>query len=170
MDRIVMKIDDTDVGNIVSQGVGALGRIDSQDIVPPVLGGVVTFGSTLLIRKFGKTNPGVVKYAPLIGIVPGTVISMLLVKWGGKKAVIAGTAASAVVGAGLYAYERISMTAWATSGLGYTAVSEQRRLRGIGEARVEQIRGRGPMRVLPTTNMPGGMQSAIDVFAFAGRP
>lgn len=165
-DRIVRKNDDTDVGNIVSAGVGALGRIESQDVIPPLVGGVATFGATLLIRKFAKTNANVVKYAPLLGGVAGIVLSLPLTKWGGTRAVKAGAITSAAVGIGLYAYERIATTAWATSGIGYTSVS--RRLAGrVGEARIEQIRG-GGMRVLPTTNLPAGARSAMDVSAFAG--
>jgi hypothetical protein len=170
MDRIVKKTDETDVSGMVSQGIGALGRIESTDVIPPVLGATLTFGSTLLIRKFAKTKPSVVKYAPIIGAGIGVVGSMTLSKWGGKKAVTVGALTSVAAGVGLFAYERISVTTWAASGI---FASKRVSGRGVGEARLEGGRG----RVQPTAFLPPGMAwpnrgqvGAIDVTAFAANP
>ena len=86
-----------------------------MDVLPPLLGGTVSIGATILVRKYGKTKPNLVKYAPLIGAAAGVVGSIPLYWWRGPRAVISGAVTGVIVGGGLFAFEYVSQTQWAAS-------------------------------------------------------
>lgn len=155
-DIIAQKNDDLELGRVgkVSTAVGSLGQIQAMDVLPPLLGGTVAIGTTLLVRKFGKTKPRLVEYAPLIGAGAGVLGSVPLYWWRGKKAVISGAVTGAVAGVGLFAFERVSATSWMTSGLGRHVVKTNRRLPGTGAMHVVES-SRGSARSVPTAQSPG---------------
>jgi hypothetical protein len=161
----------------VTDALGSLGDISVDNVVPPLVGGFGTIASTLLIRKFAATRPKVVRWAPAIAILPGTLLSIPLYWWKGGSAVASGAVTSAVTGLGLTLMEWAVVQPWmqpAIEGLGLTAVKRKR----LGEAVAVQPRqlrsGRTSVarsaRIRPTASVPAGAAGAIDTAAFAGSP
>lgn len=106
---------------------GFLGDVKAPDVLPPLVGGSATILTTLLIRKFAKNSPRASAYAPLIAIPVGILASAPLAWWGkgGRKAMISGSLTAAVVGVGVFAFEKATASAWMTSGMGL--ISAQKR-------------------------------------------
>jgi hypothetical protein len=152
---VAKKNDDKNLGYMdLSGAVGSLGQIDAMDILPPLLGGTVALGATILVRKYGKTKPNLVTYAPLIGAAAGIVGSIPLYWWRGPRAVIAGAVTGVIVGGGLFAFEKISTTNWALAGIGRHVV---RRLPGqVGSFVNVQTNTGMPALNQPTAVSPGG--------------
>lgn len=160
-DIIARKDDQSDLGRIgkVSGALGSLGRMRAVDVLPPLLGGTISIGTTLLVRKYGKSKPNLMKYAPLLGAGAGILGSVPLYWWRGYKAVISGAVTGAVAGVGLFAFERASQTQWmTTAGIGRYVVTTRNRRQLPGQVRgthiVESPHSQG--RVQPTAESPGG--------------
>lgn len=163
-DIIVRKDDNIDVGRrggFLSGPLGAIGNIGASDIIPPLAGGLVTFGGTLLIRKFGKNYPTLHSFAPLLGAAGGALMSLPMHMWRGQQAMISCLVTSVMTGAGLWAFEKVSATAWAVSGMYNVSRS---RMRGVGAQHLLEG-GRGG-RVQATSRVPANVRSAMDVSAF----
>ena len=166
-DIIIRKDDNIDVGRrggFLSGPLGAIGNISAMDIVPPLAGGLVTFGGTLLIRKFGKKYGTLVNYAPLLGAMGGALMSLPMHMWRGQAALISCLVTSVVTGAGLFAFEKLSATTWAMSGV--HAVSRSR-MRGVG---AQHLLEGASGQVMPTSQVPRQVKSAMDVTAFGATP
>lgn len=164
-DKIVRKDDNMDVGRrrsgMLSGAMGAIGKIDAVDIIPPLTGGLVTFGGTLLIRKFGKNYPTLRSFAPLLGAAGGALASLPMHMWKGQPALISCLVTSVLTGAGLWAFEKVSATEWAMAGVHSVSRS---RLSGVGATHLLEG-GRGG-RVQPTSRVPANVKSSMDVTAF----
>lgn len=162
MSDIMVKKNGTDIGYRRSWGlkgaVGSLGRIEAMDILPPLVGGTVALGGTILMRKFGTKFPTLVKYAPLVGAGIGIAASIPLYWWRGQRAVISSAVTAALLGGGLFAFEKISSSTWMVSGMYY---ADRSNVRGM-----HLIDGGHGGRVLQTAQVPGGVASAMDVSAF----
>lgn len=151
-----------DIGE-VGKAMGALKGIGMSDVIPPLVGGVGAIVTTLLIRKFTKadTNSFLFKWASVGGVLGGVLVSIPLYWVYGKAGVVKGALGGLVVGGGLLAYEKLE--GWALSGMG--ALSVTRRMRGMGRA---VAAGPRSPYILPTSKVPAGIGSAMDVSAFAG--
>jgi len=142
----------------VGEAFGALGSMEAMDILPPIAGGVAAIGVTLLCRKFGRSKPNVMKYAPLIGAGAGVLVSLPLYYWRGQPAFVSSAVTAAVVGGGLFAYEKLSSTQWAM-GLIQTKVMPRRAaLKGHHVQKVSGVHlveGGNNGKVPPTAKAPG---------------
>jgi len=175
-DLIIRNDDNIDVGarrGGLAGAFGSLGRLQTTDIVPPLLGGVASFGSTLLVRRFGTKYPSLYTWAPMIGAGVGVLASVPLY-WArgfGSKAVISGSVTSIVTGLGLWAFEKISATNWmagGTKGIHYASRRRQMAGRGLGATHI--VQGSPGARALPTSAVPRPAASAMDVTAFGATP
>lgn len=155
------KEDDNNLGYLdISGAVGSLGQIDAMDVLPPLLGGTVALGTTILVRKFGKAKPNLLKYAPLIGAAAGVAGSIPLYWWRGPRAVIAGAVTGVIVGGGLFAFELLSSSQWMLSGFGRTVVQRlPGNVRGMTVAHSPNRPG-ARINVQPTAVSPGGFDIA----------
>jgi len=163
---VAEKNDNKNLGYLdLSGAIGSLGQIDAMDILPPLLGGTVALGTTILVRKYGKTKPKLVEYAPLIGAAAGIVGSIPLYWWRGPRAVIAGAVTGVIVGGGLFAFEKVSTSEWALSGIGQRHVV--RRLPGrVGSFHAVQTNTGMAAANVPTAMSPGG----FDLEGFGANP
>jgi hypothetical protein len=161
-DEIIVKKEGTDIGYRRSYGlkgaIGALGKIEAIDLLPPLVGGTVALGTTILARKFGGAYPTLVNFAPLAGAGAGILASIPLFWWRGKKAVISGAVTSVLIGGGLFAFEKISGSSWMLSGIHYAS---RQQMQGYYE-----VDGGYGGYALPTAQVPGGVASAMDTTAF----
>lgn len=159
---IAVKKNGIDVGYRRSWGIkgalGSLGRIEATDILPPLVGGTVALGGTILVRKFGSQYPNLVKYAPLAGMGIGVVASIPLYWWKGHKAVISSAVTAVLLGGGLSLFETISSSTWMVSGMYY---ADRSRVAGT-----HLIDGGYGGQALPTAQVPSPVASAMDVEAF----
>lgn len=166
---LVPKDGNGDVGYLqVSRAVGALGNVQSTDVVPPLVGGASALLTTLLVRRFNKNratySQGLQDNAPLIGAVGGVVFSIPLYWWK-RSAVVSGAVTGAITGLGLYAYEKILGTQWynplpatATQGMGLLSAQSARPMLGAAMP-----------NIIPTAVAPRGVKAAMDVTAFASK-
>ena len=153
---VAEKNDNQNLGYLdLSGAVGSLGQIDAMDVLPPLLGGTVAIGATILVRKYGKDKPRLVKYAPLLGAAAGVVGSIPLYWWRGPRAVISGAVTGVIAGAGLFAFEYVSQTQWALSGLGRHVVQRLPGMAGYDAAYSPNNPGM-MINVPPTAQSPGG--------------
>ena len=161
MSDIIMNKSEESIGYLgVTNAFGSLGNIKAMDVLPPLIGGTVAVAGTLFTRKFGKTRPALVQYAPLIGAGAGILGSIPLYWWRGPRAVISGAVTAAVLGGGLFAFERLSGTAY-FSGIGMHQV---KRLRGMRGTHI--VTGAPGANVPATAKAPGG----FDLTGFAATP
>jgi len=143
----------------VGEAFGALGNLDALEVLPPIAGGIAALGSTLLIRKFAKDKPNILKYAPLLGAGAGILLSIPLYYWRGHQAFVSSAVTAGVVGGGLFAFEKVSNTAWA---MGMLVPSMSRRpMKGIGMHQVKKVGAThliegASAKVPATANAPAG--------------
>ena len=156
----------------VSNALGALGKIEFADIVPPLVGGAGALLTTLLIRKFVKNPESIIRrFAPVGGIVGGVLASIPLYWAFGKKGVITGALSGAVTGGVLLGWEQLKDMAF-FSGMGLINVQSMQGRRGrarMGEAVATQMPRLGAVSIPSTARVPGAVASAMDVSAVAGK-
>lgn len=172
-DVITRKVGGSDIGrsssyyeNAVVSAVGSLADIDALDIVPPLLGGAVAGGATLLLRRFfGSTRPTLWKWAPALGALAGVVGSIPLYWWRGSKAVVSGAVTSVVTGGLLLGMEFAKEKGWSgsspTSGIHVLEVNRK----GVGMP----VAQGGGAKALPSARIPRKVAPAIDYTAFGRR-
>ena len=134
-------------------GIGAA-VLDTDTIVPILVGGVGSAAGFLAARKWGhKLSHYVSDYAPLPGALIGALLSLPLAWWKGPQAAATGVTTSVVVGAAIFGLEKMGVMGnmYAARRLGaYTA-------KQIGAYTAQQI---GALPASPAI-MPAEVKSRI---------
>ena len=93
------------MGSIITvrRGMGGLGALDAEGLLPVVVGGGLAALTTLATRWFvdpttGPTQAKMAKYAPLIGTAVGAVGSLALYFMGGTSAAVQSALSAGIVG------------------------------------------------------------------------
>lgn len=155
----------------VSAALRGLKDIGASDIIPPLIGSATTLLATLLIRKFvTDENSMIRKFAPVGGVLGGVLVSIPLYWAWGKKAVITSAVSGLITGGVLLGWDRLKEVPF-FKGTGLLNVQTMSRgQHRMGEAVASPVRRLGAaVQVQPTARVPGGIVSAMDIPAFAGK-
>ena len=148
----------------VRAALGSFKDVGAQDVVPVMVGGGTAVLGTLLIRKFAKPSSVFGKYASAFGAGLGVLASVPLHFVYGGKGVTSAALASLVVGGGFLAFDKLSTMEFFQPKEGEMGLIDVQR---SNMGRLVATGGNAP-QVRATANVPGGIQSAMQVADFGG--
>jgi len=103
---------DDNLGAYVVNPLSGLGAavLDTSTVVPILVGGIGSAAGFLVARKYGsRLSPYVSDFAPIVGAGIGSLLSLPLAWWKGKKAAATGVVTSVVTGAAIFGLEKLNL-------------------------------------------------------------
>jgi hypothetical protein len=156
-DVLVANDDDENFGIVMPAAIAGLAKVGVDDLIGPVVGGLGTVASTLVIRRYGAKLPEIVRQnAQLFGGLGGILLSLPLMYWKGRKAMVSGVVTAGVFALGGYLMEKVETSGLYLSGLGGRG--------GMGYLAAQPV-GMLP-KVTESTQVPRGVNRQVDIGAY----